>query len=278
MRITVTAPSRPLLPEVAERVAGLVAERWGGAVELRFHPQCFLSEGHFAGPDRARAQAFAEAANDPGTDAVWFGRGGYGAARMVEAAMAALGPAAAGKQYLGYSDGGVLLAALHGAGIGRPAHGPLVDDVRREGGEAAVLRALSWLVEADPGALEAGLAEDPGPPLPFNLAIVTSLLGTPWEPEFDGRVLLLEEVAEPTYRTDRMLGQLFQHPGVRRAGGVRMGRFSQVQPNDPEFGRGEEAIVREWCGRAGVPFLGFADIGHDAGNKVVPFQAGEGGG
>jgi muramoyltetrapeptide carboxypeptidase len=191
--------------------------------------------------------------------------------RMTDWAMARLGPAAAAKTYMGYSDGGVLLAALHGAGIGRPVHGPMVDDVRREGGEAAVLRALAWLVEADPAALEPGLPADPGPPLPFNLAIAASLLGTPWEPEFDGRVLLLEEVAEPTYRTDRMLGQLFSHPGVRRLAGVRMGRFSQVQPNDPEFGRGEPEIVQEWCVRAGVPFLGLAEIGHDADNRVVPF-------
>jgi muramoyltetrapeptide carboxypeptidase len=84
-------------------------------------------------------------------------------------------------------------------------------------------------------------------------------------------VLLLEEVAEPTYRIDRMLGQLFQHAGVRRLAGVRMGRFSQVQPNDPDFGRGERDIMEEWCRRAGVPFLGTADIGHDADNKVVPF-------
>lgn len=278
MRITVVAPSRPVLPEVAERVTRLAAERWGGAVEVSFHPQCFLSEGHFAGSDWARAEAFAEAANDPEAGAVWFGRGGYGAMRMAEAAMAGLGPAAATKAYLGYSDGGVLLAALHGAGIGRPAHGPMPDDIRRDGGEAAVLRALAWLVNGDPGALEPGLAGDPGPPLPFNLAILTSLLGTPWEPEFEGRTLLLEEVGEPTYRTDRMLGQLFHHPGVRRAAGVRMGRFSQVQPNDPEFGRAEAEIVEEWCRRAGVPFLGSAEIGHDADNTVVPFPAGGGGG
>jgi muramoyltetrapeptide carboxypeptidase len=68
-----------------------------------------------------------------------------------------------------------------------------------------------------------------------------------------------------------MLGQLFSHPGVRRLAGVRMGRFSQVQPNDPEFGRGEPEIVQEWCVRAGVPFLGLAEIGHDADNRVVPF-------
>jgi len=271
MRIAVVAPSRPIAPETANRVRALAAERWGGTVELAFHPQCFLSEGHFAGSDAARAEAFVEAANDPAVDAVWFARGGYGSGRMVEAALAGLGPAARDKAYLGYSDGGVLLSALHRAGIGAPAHGPMVDDVRREGGEAAVLRALSWLVERDPAALEGGLAKDPGPPLAFNIAILSGLLGTPWEPGFEGRVLLLEEVAEPTYRTDRMLWQITSSPRVRRAAGIRLGRCTQVVPNDPDFGRAEEAIAREWCERSGIAWLGRADIGHDAENKVVPF-------
>ena len=271
MRIAVTAPSRPISPETADRVRRLAAERWDAAVELVFHPQCFLEHGHFAGPDAARAEAFAEAANDPKVDAVWFARGGYGSGRMVEAAMRKLEPAARGKRFLGYSDGGVLLAALRKAGFEGAAHGPMVDDVRREDGEAAALRSLAWLVDGDPGALEPSLRDDPRPALAFNVAIVSGLLGTPWEPEFEGRVLMLEEVAEPTYRTDRMLWQLTSNPGVRRAAGIRFGRFNQVVANDPEFGRDEEDIAREWCERSGIAVLGAADIGHDAANKVVPF-------
>jgi muramoyltetrapeptide carboxypeptidase len=44
-----------------------------------------------------------------------------------------------------------------------------------------------------------------------------------------------------------------------------------VLPNDPDFGEQGEAVVRYWCARAGIPFLGLADIGHDSANKVVPF-------
>ncbi len=271
MRIAVTAPSRPISPETAERARTVASERWGAAVDLVFHAQCFLQDGHFAGPDAVRAAAFAEAANDPRVDAVWFARGGYGSGRMVEAALGRLEPAARSKRYLGYSDGGVLLAALRRAGFEGAAHGPMVDDIRREGGEQAALRALSWLVEGDPSALEPSLRDDPRPALAFNIAIVSGLLGTPWEPDFEGRVLMLEEVAEPTYRADRMLWQLTSNPRVRRAAGIRLGRFNQVVPNDPEFGRDEDAIAREWCERSGIPVLGQADIGHDAANKVVPF-------
>jgi len=43
-----------------------------GRAEIFFHPQCFMSHGHFAGDDETRARAFLEIANDDTTDAVWF--------------------------------------------------------------------------------------------------------------------------------------------------------------------------------------------------------------
>ena len=114
MRIAVVAPSCPLKPEAAERVQAIVAGR--GDCELLVHPQCFLSEGHFAGPDRARLAALREVMVDEAIDAVWFARGGYGSNRIAEAALADIPLAALGKQYMGYSDAGFLLAGLHKAG------------------------------------------------------------------------------------------------------------------------------------------------------------------
>ena len=47
--------------------------------------------------------------------------------------------------------------------------------------------------------------------------------------------------------------------------------MSEVVENDKPFGGGEEDIVRYWCAKADIPYLGRADIGHDVENKVVPF-------
>src|SRR3954471_15882042 len=105
MRIAIVAPSTPILPETAERVTAIAASACPGA-ELVFHPQCFLSHNHFAGPDAARADAFVETANDPGFDALWFARGGYGSNRIADSVLARLGPPARAKAYLGYSDAG----------------------------------------------------------------------------------------------------------------------------------------------------------------------------
>ena len=114
MRIAIVAPSTPSIPETAERVRAIAAEACAGA-ELVFHPQCFLSHNHFAGPDAARADAFVEAANDPGFDALWFARGGYGSNRIAEDVIGRLGSAARDKTWLGYSDAGFLLAGLYRA-------------------------------------------------------------------------------------------------------------------------------------------------------------------
>ena len=270
MRIAIVAPSTPILRETADRVTALAAADFPG-VELVFHPQCFLSHRHFAGEDPVRANAFIEVAGDRAFDALWFARGGYGSCRIAEDVLARLGPAAREKAYLGYSDAGYMLAGLYRAGFPHLAHGPMPNDLRRDGGEAAVVRALSWLTRRDPAALEPSLAE--GPAAAFNVTVFSQLLGTALEPDLAGHVLMLEDVSEHMYRTDRALFHITGNAGVRAIAGIRLGRCSEVPDNDPDFGASEEEVFRYWCDRSGILYLGRADIGHDSANKVVPFGA-----
>ena len=172
VRIALVAPSCTLKREAAEAVQAIVAQR--GDCELLIHPQCFLSDGHFAGSDQDRLAALREVMGDSSVDAVWFARGGYGSNRIAEAAIADLPDATRGKAYLGYSDGAFLLAALHKAGLS-VAHGPVAQDVLREGGAQAIHRALDWLVRRDKAALEPSLS---GPAFAFNLTVLSTLLGS----------------------------------------------------------------------------------------------------
>lgn len=268
-RIGVVAPGCTVSRTTAERIAEIAAAL-PFAVEVVFHPQCFLSEGHFAGPDSARAEAFLEVANDERFDALWWGRGGYGACRIVEPVLASLTQAASRKAYLGYSDAGTLLAALYARGFGKVAHGPVAQDVLRQGGEAAAVRALSFLATGAPETLEPTVREG-RPCAAFNLTILSCLIGTPWQPDLTGQVLMLEEVSEPMYRIDRELFHVTSNAAIRRVAGLKLGRTSLIPPNDPEFGVEEETVAKLWCQRSGIPWLGRADIGHDADNKVVPF-------
>ena len=269
MRIGVVAPSSRFSKAAAERAQAIAAERFP-AVELAFHPHCFLAHNHFAGTDQQRLAALLDYGNDPAFDAIWFARGGYGACRIAEAAIAGLGPRARDKAWLGYSDAGYLLAGLYRAGFADVAHGPMPQDAMREGGEAAVARALAWLTERSAETLEPGL--DPSARhAAFNLTVFGLLLGTGLEPDLSGHVLLLEEVDEHMYRIDRAMFHIASQPRMGRLAGIRLGRCSNVPANDPDFGESEEQVVRFWCDRAGIRYLGGADIGHDCGNRVVPF-------
>ncbi|WP_129794094.1 LD-carboxypeptidase [Sphingosinicella sp. CPCC 101087] len=269
MRIGIVAPSSRFSEAAADRVRTLAAAQFPG-LDLVFHPQCFLSYNHFAGTDDERGDAFVQYANDPAFDAIWFARGGYGACRFAEAAIGRLGAAARDKLYLGYSDGGYLLAGLYRAGFPHLAHGPMPQDVMRDGGEAAVSRALAWLDARSAVALEPGLATGM-PHAAFNITVFSLLLGTPLEPNLSGHILLIEDVAEHMYRIDRAMFHISANPVARGLAGIRLGRCTDIPANDPDFGEDEETLVRFWCARAGIPFLGRADIGHDCANKVVPF-------
>jgi len=265
MRITVVAPSCRLTEEAAEAVQAIVARR--GDCELAIHPQSFLFDGHFAGADEARLSALREVMADPSFDAVWYARGGYGSNRIAEAAVADLPVAARHKVYLGYSDAGFLHAGFHKAGL-EVAWGPMPQDVVRSGGAAAVNRALDWLVKRDPSTLEPGLD---GPAMAFNLTVLSNLLGTSLEPDFMGVDLMIEDVSEHLYRIDRSMFHITATPALRKVRRIRLGRFSDILPNDPAFAGDEASIVDLWCQRSGIPFGGRGDIGHDEANRVVPF-------
>jgi muramoyltetrapeptide carboxypeptidase len=269
IRIGIAAPSSRLERAMAERVTALAAEHFP-AVELHFDPQCFLSAGHFAGTDAERAAAFVKIANDPSFDVLWFGRGGYGSGRIAEAALGQLTEAARAKTYLGYSDAGVLLAGLYARGFPNVVHGPMPADINRSGGEAAVVRALSYLATGAAETLESSVAGS-GKVVAFNLMTFSQLIGTPLQPELAGHVLMLEEVSEYMYRIDRSLFHVTSNPAIRHVAGIRLGRCSAIPDNDPDFGQTEVEVVQHWCAKAGIPYLGRADIGHDAANKIVPF-------
>lgn len=269
-KIGVVCASSRFSKERAEAVDAWMAQNHPDRdVAVVFHPAGFLKHGHFAGDDRARADAFVEFANDPRIDAIWFARGGYGSCRIADAVIPRLDATARKKRYMGYSDAGSLLAGMYKAGFEHLAHGPMASDSVRD--DATAKGALAWLTTGRTDWIEPSLATDPRPAVAFNLTILNELTGTALEPDISGHVLMLEEVSEAAYRIDRMMFHLTSQASIRRVAGIRLGRVSDVTPNDPDFGQTPEEIVRYWCLRSGIPFLGNADIGHDGANKVVPF-------
>lgn len=268
-RIAVCAPSAPILPEDEARAQALIAAEFPG-VELAVHPQSYLTDGHFAGSDAQRLEALVDCASDPSFDAVWFARGGYGACRIAEDALRRFGPAASQKVWLGYSDAGYLLGMLYRERIGRPIHAPMLACGRRDHGGDALRRVLGFLT-GDMSGMEPSL--DRRPTVAFNLMTLTMLCGTPLMPDLAGHVVMVEEVSEHLYAVDRLFFHLTAH--LHGIAGLRLGRVSAVPENDRAFGATAEQIARHWCDRHAIPYLGRADIGHDAANTIVPFGLAE---
>jgi muramoyltetrapeptide carboxypeptidase len=144
----------------------------------------------------------------------------------------------------------------------------MVADGRRDGGEAALHRALGFFAGRADG-LEPSLAGEAHPVAAFNLTTLAMLAGTPIMPGLAGHVVMVEEVSEHLYAIDRLMFHVTAHLGG--VAGIRLGRVSDVPENDRPFGSDAQEIVADWCARHAIPFLGRADIGHDADNRIVPF-------
>ncbi len=264
--IAICAPATPITREQQAALEALVAAEFP-AHRVTFHDQCFEREGHFAGSDLRRLTALLECANDPAFDVVWFAKGGYGSNRIAEAAVAQMNRNARAKTYVGFSDAGYLLAALYRAGIGQCVHGSMPVSARSEGGREAIRRVLNWL-QGDTSGLEPSL-DGVTPAAAFNLITLAMTVGTPMMPDLTGHVLMVEEVAEHLYSIDRLFFHLAST--LPRLAGLRLGFVTDVPENYVPFGQDEEQIARFWCDRAGIPYLGRAEIGHTSANRVVPF-------
>jgi len=265
-KIAICAPASPITREAAEAVEELVAAEFPMHT-VHFHEQCFMRAGHFAGEDLTRLTAFLECANDPGYDAVWFARGGYGSNRIAEAAIIRLNEAARAKTYVGFSDCGYIMAALYRAGIGQCAHGSMPINAKSDSGKEAVRRVLRWFA-GDNSGLEPSL-DGKKPVAAFNLITLAMLAPTPLMPDLTDHVLMLEEVSEHLYSVDRIFFSLYG--SMPRLAGLRLGEVTEIPENHVEFGQDLEEIVTYWCARAGIPYLGRAEIGHTGANRVVPF-------
>jgi muramoyltetrapeptide carboxypeptidase len=280
MRIAIVAASSRFSDRdrVALALAPVLADYPGVEVDYRLVRD--VAEGsHFAGDDEARRDMLLAAANDPAVDAIWFARGGYGANRVAHGVLAGLDLAVAQrKKWIGYSDPGFLLAGLYASGC-TVAHGPMPKDVLNyDGGAEAVRRSLNWLTGRSAEGLEPSLV--PGQShAAFNISVLAALLGTPLEPDLGGHVLMLEELDEHLYATDRDMFRIMNTASMRRIAGLRLGRVQVQRMPDTNggdarplpFDETTREIAERWCREAGIPFLGHADIGHDSANKVVPF-------
>jgi len=98
--------------------------------------------------------------------------------------------------------------------------------------------------------------------------VLTALLGTPYEPDFRGALLFLEDVREPSYRIDRMVTQWVQSGRLRKIGGIVVANFTSAKHGEEEEIRRVFASVGT---RLSVPVWYGFPAGHTRPNYPLPF-------
>jgi muramoyltetrapeptide carboxypeptidase len=234
-------------------------------------------KGFLAGGDAERAGEIEKMFEDPDVNAVFLVRGGYGAQRILDRLDADLirrHP----KIFLGYSDATCLLTFLLQKSRLVCFHGPLVNEM---GFLSDVTRRflLRLLTRAEPlGPIPAGDirwirgGHCRAPIVGGNLSLLCSTLGTPWELETTGRILLLEDRGEKPYRVDRMLVQLRQAGKFSSIAGLLFGEFVGAQTGERE-GQDKEAMDEVLEGNTkdlGIPVACGLPVGHGKDNVPLP--------
>jgi muramoyltetrapeptide carboxypeptidase len=272
-RVALIAPSGPLRSpgELETAIANARALGWE-PVPTR---EALARVGYLAGDDTMRARSLNDALADPTIDGIWCLRGGYGAMRI----LAALDYDAMRRQpraLIGYSD----VTALHAAfgvksGVvgfhGPTARGELTPFSRRSLVQATIDSADSCGIAGEARTLRSGRAT--GRLVGGNLALLAALVGTPYAPDYDGAILIVEDVGETTYRIDRMLTQLALSGALARVAGIVFGQFTEgTDPTDVTSRRLDD-VLREAADIAGVPAVAGAPIGHIDDQWTIPLGA-----
>ncbi|MGI9455927.1 MAG: S66 peptidase family protein [Aeoliella sp.] len=276
--ISLIAPSGPVDEHALER-AIVELERRG--YRCKTHGDLTRRNGYLAGTDDERAAEFNAAVNDPETCALLPVRGGYGASRILDR-LDYQALARYPKSICGFSDITALHSAVHRYAGLATFHGPnLQDGIGHIDGMDPVAAASYWqmltgqsetpptsLIEPAPRCLVGGFCE--GPVVGGNLAVLAALVGTPYEIETKGCILLLEDVGEATYRVDRMLAQLRLTGMLDEAVGIVLGQFTDCETSVAEMDGSLEHVFNDYFACLSIPVIADYPVGHDRQNTTVP--------
>ncbi len=242
-RIGLITPGSPV---TEEQLADAVKKLEALGFNTFYKPSVLSEYGYFAGRDQERADELMEMFLDPEIDGIWCVRGGYGSIRilnLLDYKQIREHP----KVLIGYSDITALLNSIHRQTGLVTFHGPLgvsefndftvgsLKEVVMEPSRRvryAYYRDETTLAnpEFDLYTLREGRAT--GPLSGGNISVLDSMTGTRFEPDFEGKIVFLEEVEEKTYRVDKMLFHLLEATNLRKAAGIVLGVMSECNINE----------------------------------------------
>ncbi len=242
----------------------------------------------FAGDDDTRLAAIDRAAQS-GADIALISRGGYGLTRILPALPYARIAASVerGMHWVGFSDFTALQLAVlvktgqrtwAGPALGDNFGAEPVDEIMAACFDDLVLgqgEGTGWRMGK---ALASGLPEAPlhirrARLWGGNLAVLSSLVGTPYLPEIKGGVLFLEDVAEHPYRIERMLTQLLHAGVLARQKAIVLGQFTDYKLSPHDRGFNYASVVAWLRQQLKVPVLTDLPFGHVQTRVLLPVGA-----
>jgi muramoyltetrapeptide carboxypeptidase len=235
--------------------------------------------GYLAGKDGDRAQDVNDMFADDSVKAILAMRGGWGCNRILPLLNYPLIRSHA-KILMGYSDITSLLLAINARSRIMTFHGPvatstwtpfMLDYLQRIlfNGEAVTLQNTNS-PEGKVQTIVPGKAK--GKLVGGNLSVLTAMLGSPYLPAWQNRVLFLEDVNEDVYRVDRMLTQLRNAGILSRISGFIFGQCTDCQPSKSASFTLME-VLQDHITPLKIPAWYGAMIGHIQDKFILPIGA-----
>jgi muramoyltetrapeptide carboxypeptidase len=269
------------LPDTKRFFSGVTMLREMG-FNVMFPNDLWPGKEYLADSDENRASEFNSLFCAPEVKALIALRGGYGCLRMIDKIdldLVSTHP----KMVIGFSDITVLQNYLYQKAGLISLHGPVVTSLVNTS-SSALERFFLCLTGRWDDPLEVKrievLRDGPAltaPLLGGNLASLISLLGTPYDFSWDDKIIFLEDINEPAYRTDRMLTQLSLAGKFDRLAGLILGQFSGLYPDDGmqqiRYLENVWSRILELCGDSEFPIWGNFPFGHCQHNMTLPLGA-----
>lgn len=236
--------------------------------------------GYLAGTDEQRVADLHTMFAHKDVRAIFCVRGGYGTPRLLsllDYRLVRRNP----KIFVGYSDiTGLQLALWKKAGL-VTFHGPMVGVDMADEMDTFTEEMFWSLLTSDRKHGPISLPEErartvfpgkgTGRLLGGNLALIVSLLGTPFQPSFSGSVLFLEDIDEEPYRIDRMLVQLRNSRILGRSAAILTGQFTDCEPEDKtKPSLTVDQLLTEAARSARRPLLAHLPFGHENPKMTIP--------
>lgn len=257
--------------------------------KVKYSENMRVKKGFLAGTDNQRLTDLHAMFENPEVAGVVCARGGYGSGRLlpnINYDLIKSNP----KVLVGYSDITALLFAIHAKTGLVCFHGPVgaseYSDFTTDQFEKTLIRGKNKSVIERPkhwdeieeptfDLLKINTGAATGALLGGNLSLIVSMMGTPFDLDFDDKIVFIEDVGESPYRVDRMLTHLLNSGKLHKAKGLALGVFAgcETKPDDPDFSQSLSLreVLEDRLANLNIPVLYGLPIGHIDDNSTLPF-------